>query len=87
MLRFNNNEFVSFPSAILELPNLERLDISYNGFHKLPESFADFEHLKILVLAANPWEDNESIIEVARQYRSRGTIVHLNTLRQVIEDN
>lgn len=87
VLRFNNNEFVSFPKSILELPNLERLDLSYNGFQKLPESFTGYQHLKILVLAANPWEDNDSIVEVARGYRSRGTIVHLNTLNQVIEDN
>jgi Leucine-rich repeat (LRR) protein len=85
VLRFNDNYFAAFPDPILSLTNLENLDISRNQLQSVPLEFGKYEKLRILVMTENPWEDNETITALAKQLRSHGTLVHVNSMGKEVE--
>lgn len=85
VLRFNDNYFAAFPDQILSLKKLENLDISRNRLQNIPSEFDSYENLRILVMTENPWEDHETITALARQMRSHGTLVHLNSMGKEVE--
>jgi hypothetical protein len=82
---FNDNYFAAFPDPILSLKNLENLDISRNKLQNIPIEFGSYENLRILVMTENPWEDHDTITALARQMRSHGTLVHLNSMGKEVE--
>ncbi len=86
VLRVNDNSFVDFPIPILALRNLENLDISRNKLQNIPPAFGEYKKLQVLVMAENPWEDKDSILALAKRMRAGGTMVHLNTFAEVVED-
>ncbi len=88
VLRINNNYFAGLPTDIDHLVNLENFDLSSNQLRTLPDSFWNLKSLKILAMAANPWEDEvrKNIVGKTNELRSKNVIVHLNTLTDVMED-
>jgi Leucine-rich repeat (LRR) protein len=86
VLRMNGNSFTTFPYALLNLTTLENLDISRNNLRALPAELSTFSKLQIFALVDNPWEDKESILKIIEILRSKGTIVHLNTLEKEIDN-
>lgn len=85
VLRINDNSFADFPDPILSLRNLENLDISRNRLQSLPSDIVYFKKLELLVMTENPWEDSDSITAFAKEMRSKGTLVHLNSLANEVE--
>jgi Leucine-rich repeat (LRR) protein len=87
VLRMNNNYFASFPYGVVQLKNLENLDVSRNDLQSIPDELARFEKLQIFALVGNPWERKDTILKIAEELRAKGTVVHLNTLEEAVEDN
>jgi Leucine-rich repeat (LRR) protein len=86
VFRINNNYFTTFPMELLKLTGLENLDISRNDLRELPMELSQFENLQIFALVDNPWDYPDDILYLAELLRSKGTIVHLNTLDRAIDD-
>ena len=76
------------PTLLSRLTNLENLDISKNEIQNLPPDFFNFQHLKMLVLVANPWdtETKAMLPEKAKELRARDVVVHLNSFDETIEN-
>ena len=88
VLRINNNRLPQLPSSLSKLANLENLDISRNDIQFLPDDFFNFQHLKMLVLVANPWnqETKELLPEKAKELRAKDVVVHLNSFDETIDN-
>ena len=56
-----------------------------NRLQNIPVEFGSYEKLRILVMTENPWEDHQTITAFAKRMRSRGTLVHLNSMGKEVE--
>jgi Leucine-rich repeat (LRR) protein len=86
VLRINKNGLMALPTSLTRIVTLENLDISENLLSYLPEGFWGYPKLKILAMAANPWDqDLKPVInQKAADLRKNNTVVHLD---EMSEDN
>lgn len=84
VLRINNNSLPELPVALMRLNDLENLDISKNSIRTLSPDFFNFQHLKIIAMVANPWDEKtrEMLPTKAKELRQRQITVHLNSFEE-----
>jgi Leucine-rich repeat (LRR) protein len=80
ILRVNKNNLMTLPEKIASLKALENFDVSQNKLRSLPIDFWSYPNLKILAMAANPWDEAQMpiITEKANELRKKNVVVHLS---------
>jgi Leucine-rich repeat (LRR) protein len=88
ILRVNQNYLNDIPEAAYTLA-LENLDVSRNKITAVSHQLFTRKQLKILSLVGNEWDMmiRDLLPGWAEELRKNGTIVHLNTFEESIDDN